>query len=251
MGVVDTAVGVLLLLFGGLLVFGAAAGVKRTLDFRRLSVVAGRDVEDEQLVGLTGTVQDTGSLESPLTDTDCVAYKWIKETLTSGTNTGRRWDKRQVDGDIHRFDFETDDGTPVTVVPPDDVAPRPQLELGTEVVYKVEPDETPPDPVQRLIDAGIVDEQDGGLEDALDVEFDDRGPIGTRRFRERAISDGDGVWLYGRAERVGTGLRVTPGTLFVISDSDVDTLQDENIGMTIVLGLAGAMLLLFAYGFLM
>lgn len=250
MGIVETGIGVVLLLFGGLLIFGAAAGVKRTLDFRRLEVVAGRDVADGQLVGLTGTVRDTGGLESPLTGADCVAYKWIKETLTAGTNTGRRWDKRQVEGAIERFDFETDDGTPVTVVPPDDVAPRPQLEVGTEVAYRLEPDETPPDPVRRLIDEGVIDAQDENLETALDVEFDDRGPIGTRRFRERAVTAGEDLWVYGQAERRGTGLRLAPGALFVLSDSDVDTLQDENVGMTVVLGLAGAMVLLFAYGLL-
>lgn len=250
MGVVSSAVGLVLLLFGGLLVVGAAGGLKRWWDFRRLSVVPGRAVSDGQLVGLSGTVRDTGGLESPLDRTDCVAYKWIMETLTTGTNTGRRWDKRQVEGDIQRFDVETDDGTPVTIVPPDDVAPRPQLEVGTEVLYRVEPDEDPPDPVQALIDDGVVDEQDENLETALDVEFDDRGPIGTRRFRERAISAGDDLWLYGSAERVGTGLRLTPGSLFVLSTAEVDSLQNESIGMAVVLALAGATCLLFAYGFL-
>lgn len=251
MGVASSAVGVVLLLFGGLLVFGAAAGVKRWWDFRRLSVVPGRDVEDRQLVGLSGTVKDTGSLESPFSGTDCVAQKWIKERRVTSSDRGRYWDTRRVEGAIVPFDAETDDGTPVSVVPPDEVLPRSHLEVGTEALYTVEPDEQPPATVRRLIDEGVIDENDETLGHRIDESFETGTPLGTRRYRERAITAGDDVWLYGRAEQVGAGLRLTEGSLFVVSDSAVATLQEQSIGQAVVLALAGAMLLLFAYGFLM
>lgn len=250
MEVLSTAAGVVVGLFGGLLLFGAAAGAKRSLDLGRVSVVPASDVSDGQLVGLSGTVTDTGGLESPLTGSRAVAYKWTEERLTAGTNTGRRWNKRTVEGTVEPFDLETDDGTPVAVQPPPTVTPRAQLEFDCEPVYTVEPNDDPPERVQRLVDDGVVEPSDGSLEDDLDVEFDDRGPIGTQRYSEYALDEGDDVWVYGKAERRGTGLFLQEGALFVLSDADVDDLQQENLGMTVVLALAGLLTLLFAYGLL-
>lgn len=250
MGVLSAAAGVVVGLFGALLVFGAAAGVKRSLDFRRVSVVPGRAVADGQLVGLSGVVTDAGGLESPLSGRDAVAYKWTMEELRGGTNAAREWDTRTVEGAVEPFHVETDDGTPVAVEPPDDLAPRATLEFDCERVHRVEPTETPPARVQRLIDEGVIEPNDGSLEDDLDVEFDERGPIGTRAYSEYALTEGDQVWLYGRAADRGTGLTLTAGRLFVLSDSDVEDLQRENLGMTVVLFLAGLLALLFAYGLL-
>lgn len=250
MGVLSAAAGVVVGLFGALLVFGAAVGLKRAVDFRRLSVVPGRAVSDGQLVGLSGVVIDAGGLESPLTGTRSVAYKWTMEALRGGTNSARTWDTKTVEGAVEPFHVETDDGTTVAVEPPDDVSPQANLEFDCERVYRVEPNEDPPERVQRLVDDGVIEANDGSLEDDLDMEFDDRGPLGTRQYSEYALAEGDDVWLYGRAAVLGSGLRLTKGSLFVVSDSDVAELQRENVGRTVLLFLAGLLALLFAYGLL-
>jgi len=89
---------------------------------------------------------------------------------------------------------------------------------------------------------------DGRLEDDLDVEFDERGPPGTRQYSEYALAAGDDIWLYWRAAERESGLRPTKGSLFMVSDSDVEELQRENIGRTVLLFFAGLLALLFAYG---
>jgi len=130
MGIVSSAAGVLVGLFGALLVFGATFGVKRAVDFRRLSVVPGRDVSDGQLVGLSGVFTDAGGLESPLTGTRAVAYKWTMAALRGDTNAARTWDTRTVEG---------------AVEPPAEVSPRANLEFDCERVSRVEPNDDPPE----------------------------------------------------------------------------------------------------------
>lgn len=253
MGLGSTIVGVVLLLFSGLTLFGSAAGVKRYLDFKRLSVTAGSDVTDGQLVGLKGVVDDTNGLQSPLTGTDCVAFNWkMEEYSSAGSDRGREWDGRVTEGDVQRFVLETEDGTTVTVDPPDDLSPRAQFEFSEyDEVFRVPAGQTPPRPVQRLIDAGIIDENDESLGEELDKEFDyGDADLGTRKYLERTVSDGETIRVYGVAETAGNSVRVTDSGLFVVGDQSVDAIQGENVVMSVVLLLAGLTLLLFAAGLL-
>lgn len=263
MGLAGTAVGGLLGLFGVVCLAGAAAGTRQYVNYRRVSMAEGSDIADGDLVGVAATVDDTGSFGSPLTDTSCVAYEFQMEEYS---RSGERhdWEQQVEEADLEEFTVETPDGTTATVEPASGLEPGAQLEFSDhEEVYRLLPDEDPPEPVKRLIDRGLVEPneetlatelqnihtgpsgEESDLPDELDTVNADHG---ERRYLERTVADGDEVYVYGEAERAGEGLRLTEGPLFAISDSPVETLARRYALLTVVSTLAGGFSLLFAWG---
>lgn len=253
MGIVSTAIGILITLFGGLLLFGSFAGLRQYIMFKKLDMKDGREISDGDLVGVKGKVDDNERLESTVTDSDCVAYKWELESYTSGDT--HRWNKRKVKGESQNFSIETRDGLRASVEVPDDFSPRAHLEMDTEIIHSVEPSEDPPDNVKRLIEDGVIEENTESSGQKMDKElneaFDHNRPtVGSRRFREARVEDGDEIILYGTAEKAGTGIKIKrdKGGLFTISDSSVEDLTKKNLGHSILLFLAGIFVLLFGFG---
>lgn len=265
MGLVGTIAGGILGLFGAVCLFGAAAGTRQYINYRRVSIEKGSDIADGDLVGVNGVVDDTGRFESPLTGTPCVAYEWQMEEYSRSSET-HDWNTHVDEGELGEFTVETADGTRVTVVPSENLEPNAQLEFSDhEEVFRVQPGETPPDPVQRLVDRGRIEpnEETPGTELQNAFRGDDSGDDaeelpaelsgvnadhGERRYLERTLANGDEVYVYGQAERAGEGLRLTEGALFAISESDVSTLSRRYAMLSVVAAIAGVFSLLFAWG---
>lgn len=253
MGIVSSIVGAIVLLFGGVCLLAGASGVKSSLKYRNLSVKAGHDVESGDLVGVKGTIIDQGQLTSPFTEQDCVAHKWVVERRTQNHDRGREWATKRVRGDMQEFSIQTDDGTYVRIAPGEDIAPRADLRVGTSVIEHLKPGETPPQRFQELMDEGRIDEHDDSIGSSLDEElgYDDH-PLGTRRYRERALTEGDDIYAYGQADVVGTGIELSDdGAVFAVSDSTDEEIAETQTGQAIVVLLAGLMSVLFGIGFLL
>lgn len=240
------------MLFGGVCLYAGVLGLRSTFEYRALSVRDGRDISTGELVGVKGTVVDRGALTSPFTGQVCVAHKWTVERRTQDHERGREWESKKVEGDIQSFTLETDDGTYVTVEPGDDVSPRADIVVGTEVIQHVAPGDAPPERFQELIENGVIDGNDASVGAAIDEALGNADrPLGTRRYRERAITEGDEIYLYGSAERVGDGLTIGRGAVFAVSDSTDAEIADQRLGQTVVVTLAGALSILFGAGFLL
>lgn len=246
MGVIEAFGGTVLLLVAGGCLYAGARGGKRYLAFRRVTEREGSDVEDGELVGLEGEVAETGGLVSPLSETECVAYTWeLEEWKRSGES--ENWRSQHAAAETERFRLKTADGTTVTVDPPEDLDPYGDVHLGQREVFRVPPDEEPPEPVQRLVDRGVIEANEETLGSQLD-----RGPgtgpvrLGTRRFRELALAAGDSVHVYGRAERTGGDVTVTAGDLFVLSGKEKFSLQRNTLWASVLVGILGVTALYFA-----
>lgn len=253
MGIVSTIIGVVVLLFGGLCVFAAGIGVWSAFKYRSLSITDGRDIQAGELTGVKGTIVDWGGLTSPFTGQDCVGHKWIVERRTSSPDRGREWEVKHVRGDLQEFSVRTPDGTPVTVKPPADIAPRSDLQVGTNVIEHLKPGETPPERFRKLMDDGIIDEQDSSIGSSLDEEFGyEDHPLGTRRYRERTLTEGDDIYVYGEADVVGSGVEISDdGAVFAVSGSTDEEIAETQTGRAIILFIAGLTAILFGVGFLL
>lgn len=253
MGIGRTIVGIVVLSFGGLCLFASVSGLRSALKYRGLSIVDGSDIGAGELVGVRGTIVDHGRLTSPFTEQDCVGHKWSVERRTQDHDRGRHWQTKRVRGDMHAFSMRADDGTDVTVEPGDDVAPRSDIRIGTEVIDQLKPGADPPPRLQELIADGTIDEQDDSLGSSIDEElgYEDT-PLGTRRYRECTLTEGDEIYVYGVADVVGTGVEIgRDETVFAVSDSTDTEIAETQTGQAIMLFFAGLVAALFAIGFLL
>lgn len=253
MGIASTVIGVFVLSFSGLCLYAGVLGVRSSLKYRTLSITDGRAVESGELVGLEGTIIDQGRLTSPFTEQSCVGHKWIVERYTNNHDRGREWVTKRVRGDLQEFSIQTDDGTYVSVKPEGETAPRSDLRLGTSIVAHLKPGETPPERLQELMAEGKIDEHDDSIGSSLDEALgNDEYPLGTRRYRERALVDGDDIYVYGEAQRVGNGIELRDSAaVFAVSDSTDEEIAETQTGQAIVLFLTGLTALLFGVGILL
>lgn len=247
MGILGIAGGGVLLLVAGAFLYTGGRGVKRYLDFRRVTDREGSDIQDGELVGLEGEVVGTGRLTSPLSGTQCVAHTWLMEEYERAGEHSRDWRPKHTAAEADRFELETTDGTTVTVDPPDDIPPQAGMNLNRKELFRVPASDDPPAPVRRLIDEGVIEANEASVGEGLDEAAGTHSTtLGTRRYRERTLTDGDSVHLYGKAERTGGDVTITEGDLFVLSDREKFSLQRNTFWASVLLVFIGVAALYFA-----
>jgi hypothetical protein len=222
---------VLLQLF--LLVFAAIGGYLLYTGGRELYTVVhilrNDPVDIRTLDGYTGPVEiegtavvddDSGTVTSPFTGSECLAYTYeVEELRSSGKNSN--W--KTLDEGMGGVNFLVDDGTDRVLVDPSDADVRFESHTVT-----VPPGTELPDRLAEYVAATeAVDAQDR----TLNLVVTELAVGNKQRFTERRLDLGEHVYVYGQAKRgpaaewgsnrvdavVGSG-KGTP--VFVISDTD-------------------------------
>ncbi|MFC6976241.1 GIDE domain-containing protein [Halomicroarcula sp. GCM10025709] len=173
-----------------------------------------------EIEGTAVTDDEYGTVRSPLTGTDCLAYTYeVQELRSSGKNSN--WET--LDEGMGGVNFLVDDTTDRVRVDPEGA----DIRLDSHSVT-VPPGTELPESLARYVAASdAVDEQDR----TLDLVVTELAVGNKQRFIERRLDPGEHVYVYGLARRgpaaewgsnrvdavVGTGAG-TP--VFVISDTD-------------------------------
>jgi len=215
---VFSAIPVLLVLWGGVMIYRTYEGRRRAADIDEGSDTAVADARPGSgVIEVTGTARATVDDLVPATmlDTEGVVVRTVVEERAAdavGDARGTDWDTIYADGDF--VPFEIDDGTgQIAVEPPEGDVSR--FTVDTEL-YESEPGEEPPEPVQRWLDET----------DSLDAAVDQ-----YRGYRQGAIEAGESVYAMGEPVTMDGNRTVLTGgdspDEFVVSDLSKDELSDS------------------------
>jgi hypothetical protein len=164
------------------------------VDVRRLT-----DTDSEvELAGTAHAHEETS--QSPLTDTECIAYDWEVERYLGG-GRGSNWST--IASGETRHPCRLDDGTGIALVDPNGAT----LELLTEETIEVEPYESPPPEVGDYLER---------------TETVDREHDYTRRYTETRLEPGDDIHVLGPVRRLAHSVEMPGDADAVIGVSDPD-----------------------------
>lgn len=185
-------------------------------------------------VEVEGTVEPAGEvLESPFTETPCVAYEYTVEekrtrSSSSGNSSSTRTTWEEIDSGTAVVPFRVADDTGRVLVEPAGV----DLRLSSDETIRVRGGKRPSDPITRFIreNEDVSDENRsvgvGPLEFATGRD---------RRYKERILEVDGPVHVYGTA-RFDTSVSREAGTVNAVIGSD-DSRRAEGFG-----GLVGSLL---------
>lgn len=252
MGLLGTLGGVVLLSIGAVLLYYGGKALRRYLNFRNLERKEGRAVDDGDLVGLEGKVVDAGSLAAPFTGKPCVGYVWKEERWAhQGSGDTEDWVTVNQGGELAEFTLETLDGVTVTVKRPDELAPQGHMHAKRlDTVEEVAPDDDPPEQIQRLVREGMLEGPEETLGSTLDDATTGGRTVGTRRYAEKRIEEGDQLYAYGTAEKAGGALTLRQGPLFALSNAPKDEMTMGTLAAVLLLGMLGGLFVLLGVGLL-
>lgn len=248
------------LLIGGvvLLVVATFAGVFGRRQHRKRALVDGtettdvRDIREEGLVELKGTVRVTDPFDSPIADERSVLAAWEVEEWNERGDSGM-WET--LTAGIHATAFDLDDGTgrvrvdvgdrvddmssgtgidEVQVGPVDvdrllsngvDVGDVHAALDGFSVEATVPPDTAPPERIETFVrDEATIPAQTDSITNVVDVG----NQHGERRYYEGTVGEGDDLYLLGQVRAVEDAtyplgpedvvVAPTDDTQFILSD---------------------------------
>ncbi|USZ73033.1 E3 ubiquitin ligase family protein [Natronosalvus halobius] len=162
------------------------------------------DTPNDGFVELSGTVLAWDDvLESPFTETGCVAVEYtVEEKRRKSTNNGSRTKWVEIDGGTRVVPFRLEDETGNVLVDPQGA----DLRLTVDTRIRVEGGEAPPAPIARYIerDEDVSDENTSLSLGPLEISTGR-----DRRYLERRLDLGEAVHLLGTARRDTTASRET------------------------------------------